>query len=202
MSPKRDGFTQPPWVMGSPKEVMDWIEASNPDKKDSSGKKQRKEDEFLTNVKINFDFDVNRSEIKPTKFLSKILGKKMILEDFELLQTAEIILRGLAKAKFKNIAKIVVDGTVLYEHPEKKTDLRKTIDNISEYSREISKGNKLEVRAILDAIEECTAIIKIKKIHSKKEKSIDIHMKGRIKKTVYHTFLNYLDEKIGFKAED
>ena len=42
MSAKRDGFTQPPWVMGSPKEVMDWIEASHPDKKEHDGKKGRK----------------------------------------------------------------------------------------------------------------------------------------------------------------
>jgi len=200
MSAKDSGFTQPPWVMGSPKEVMDWIEASHPSEKDHIKKENYKE-EFLTNIHIKFDFDVKRSEIEHSNFLLKIMGRKLILEDFELLPTAELILRGLAKAKFKNTAKIVVDGKTLYEHPEKKTDLRKTINNISEYSKEISEGNKLEIKALLDNIEGCAAIIKIKKIHSKKEHSIEILMKGRIRKSVYHTFLNYLDEKIGFKAE-
>jgi hypothetical protein len=202
MTAKDSGFTQPPWVMGSPKEVMDWIEASHPSKKEHAGKKGRHEEEYLTDVKIKFDFNVGRSEIKPSSFLSKLLGKKIIVEDFELFPTAEVILRGLAKAKFKNTAKIIVDRKTLYEHPEKKTDLRKTIDNISEFSKEISEGNELEIWALLDDIERVTAIIKIKKIHSKKEHSNEIIMKGRIRKSAYHTFLNYLDEKIGFKAEN
>ena len=33
MSRYGSGFREPPWVMGSPKEVMDWMEASNPKKK-------------------------------------------------------------------------------------------------------------------------------------------------------------------------
>ena len=194
-------FKQPPWVMGSPKEVMEWIEASHPSKKEHHGKKDKYKDELLTNAHIRFDFNVKRSEIKPSNILLKIFGKKLIMEDFDLLSTTELILRGLAKAKFRNTAKIVVDGKILYEHPEKKTDLRKTIEDISEYSEEISKGKKLEIRAILSDVEKCTAIIKIKKVHTKKEHSVDILMKGLIKKELYHTFLNYLKEKIGVNEE-
>lgn len=194
-------FKQPPWVIGSPKEVMEWIEATHPTKKRHSNKKNKDEDEFLANVRIRFDFNVKKSEIQPSGFLSKIIGKKLIVESFELLPTAELILRGLAKAKFRNTAKIVVDGETLYEHPEKKTDLRKTIEDISEYSEEISNGKKLEIRAILSDVERCTAIIKIKKVHTKKEHSVDILMKGLIRKELYHTFLNYLREKIGLDEE-
>ena len=34
MSRYGSGFREPPWVMGSPKEVMDWVEASHPDKEE------------------------------------------------------------------------------------------------------------------------------------------------------------------------
>jgi len=200
MNAKDSGFTQPPWVMGSPKEVMDWIEASHPSQKDHN-KKEKYKEEFLTDVHIKFDFDVKRSKIEHSNFLLKIIGRKLILEDFELLPTAELILRGLAKAKFKNTAKIVVDGKTLYEHPEKKTDLRKTIDNINEYSKEISEGNKLEIRAMLADVEKSVAIIKVKKIHTKREHSIEILIKGRIRKDLYHTFLNYLKERISLNEE-
>lgn len=195
MSRYGSGFREPPWVIGSPKEVMDWMEASHPSKKEKD--KGNFEKEYLTNLHIKFDFDVKSKEIKPTGIFSKITNKKIIEEDFELLPTTELILRGLAKAKFKNTAKISVDGIVLYEHPEKKSDLRKTLDNIEEYSSEISKGKNLEVVAILDDIEKCTATIKINKIHKERDHSVDIQIKGRIKKDIYHTFLNYLDEKIG-----
>ena len=183
--------------MGSPKEVMDWMEASHPSKKEKD--KHKYEKEFLKNLHIKFDFDVDKKEIDPPSFLSKIISGKMIEEDFELLSTTELILRGLAKAKFRNTAKIRVDSKTLYEHPEKKSDLRKTIDDISEYHSEISKGKNVEITAILADVEKCSAIIKINKIHSLKEHSVDIQINGKIRKEIYHTFLNYLNEKIGLK---
>ena len=191
-------FREPPWVMGSPKESFDWIEASHPSKKDSGIERHKKK--YLTNLHIKFDFDVKIKEIKSDCIFCKAAGLfKQIEEDFELLPTTELILRGLAKAKFRNTAKIVVDNKILYNHPEKKSDLRKTIDDISEFSSEISNGKNVEITAVLDDIEKCVAIIKINKIHSKKEHSVDIFVKGKIREDVYHTFLNYLNEKIGLK---
>lgn len=191
-------FREPPWVMGSPKEVMDWMDASHPSKKKKDD--HRYEKQFLNNLHIKFDFDVDKKEIKSPCIFCRGTGLlSKIEEDFELFPTTELILRGLAKAKFKNTAKIVVDGKVLYDHPEKKSDLRKTIDDIGEFSNDISKGKKLEITAILSDVEKCTAIIKINKIHSKKEHSVDIQINGKIKSDIYHTFLNYLNEKIGLK---
>ena len=197
MSRYGSGFREPPWVMGSPKEVMDWTEASHPSRK--SKDKHRIKKEFLKNLHIKFDFNVERKEVDPPSFLSKFISGKMVEEDFELLSTTKLILRGLAKAKFRNTAKIVVDSKTLYEHPEKKSDLRKTIDEIDEFSTEISKGKKVEITAILADVEKCSATIKINKIHSKKEHSVDIQIKGKIMKEIYHTFLNYLNENIGLK---
>ena len=154
----------------------------------------------MNNLHIKFDFDVERKEIKSNCVFCKATGLfTQIEEDFELLSTTELILRGLAKAKFKNTAKIVVDNKVLYNHPEKKSDLRKTIDDISEFSSEISKGKKVEITAALKEIENCIVTIKINKIHSKKEHSVDIFIKGKIREDIYHTFFNYLNEKIGLK---
>jgi hypothetical protein len=197
MSRYGSSFREPPWVIGSPKEVMDWMDASHPSKKKSD--KKRLKNDFLKNLHIKFDFDVKRKEVDPPNFITKIITSKMIEEDFEILTTAELILRGLAKAKFRNTAKIVVDGKTLYEHPEKKSDLRKTIEDINEFSSDIKKGKNLEITAILADVEKAIATIKINKIHKKKEHSIDIQIKGKIRKEIYHIFLNYLNEKIGLK---
>jgi hypothetical protein len=195
MSRYGSGFREPPWVMGSPKEVMDWVEASHPRKEEKE--KHKFEKEFLNNLHIRFDFDVDHKLIKSPCAFCRLIGLNKIEEDFELLPTAELILRGLAKAKFKNTAKIVVDGKVIYKHPEKKTDLRKTIENIGEFSNEISQCNTLEITAILDDTERSTAIIKIKRVHKENEHSVDIQIKGKIRIDIYHTFINYLNEKIG-----
>ena len=192
-------FREPPWVIGSPKEVMDWMEASNPPKKKKDDHKLDKK--YLTNLHIRFDFDVKQIEVEPNTFFLKMLGGKLIEEDFDLLSVTELILRGLAKAKFKNTAKIVVDGTVLYEHPEKKTDLRKTIDEIDEFSKDIISGKRLEITAILADVDKATATIYIKKLHRAKEHSVEIKIKGKIKEEIYHIFFNYLNDKIGIKQD-
>ncbi len=203
MSRYRSGFREPPWVMGSPKEVMDWIESSHPSKNSHPSKKEKDkmDKKFLTNLHIKFDLDVNKKEIKSTNFISRITRSKIVEEDFDILPTAELILRGLAKAKFRNTARIVVDGKTLYEHPEKKSDLRKTIKDIDDFSNEIKKGKIVEIIAILDDIEKAEAKIKINKVHNIKEHSVEILIKGKIRKNIYHTFLNYLKEKIGLKEE-
>jgi len=200
-------FKEPPWVVGSPKEVMDWAERSNPSKKsekDRASKKRRGEN-FLKNLHIKFDFEVNKREVEPKNIFSKLFLKvtknEMIEEDFDMFSKAELILRALAKAKFRNIAKLVVDGKTVYNHPEKKSDLRKTIDEIDEFSHEISNRKSIKITAILADAEKCTANIEIKRIHSKKEHSVDIQVKGEIKKELYHTFLNYLNKNLCLKEE-
>jgi len=197
MSRYGSGFREPPWVMGSPKEVMDWVEASHPSKKE----KHKLDKEYLTNLHIKFDFDVNKKEIKPPNFISRITRSKIVEEDFHLLPTAELILRGLAKAKFRNTARIVVDGKTLYEHPEKKSDLRKTIEDIDEFSNEIKEGKIVEITAILDDIEKAEAKIKINKVHNIKEHSVDILIKGKIRKEIYHTFFNYLRGRLTIQSQ-
>ena len=151
MSRYGSGFREPPWVMGSPKEVMDWVDASHPSKKKEDKHDFKKK--FLTNLHIKFDFDVEKRLIKSSKFF----GFKKIEESFDLFQTTELVLRGLAKAKFRNTAKIVIDKKTVYEHPEKKTDLMKTIENISEFSDLISVAKNVEIVAILDDVEKCNA---------------------------------------------
>ena len=177
------------------------MEASHPGKKKKDD--HRYEKEFLKNLHIRFDFDVAKKEIKSRCPFCKAVGLfTRIEEDFELLSTTELILRGLAKAKFRNTAKIVVDGKTLYEHPEKKSDLRKTIDDIDEFAGEIKNGKTVEITAILNDVEKCTAVIKINKVHRKKDHSVDIQITGKIKSDIYHTFLNYLNEKIGLQEEN
>ena len=197
MSRYGSGFREPPWVIGSPKEVMNWMEATNPDKDDK--RKHHFEKKYLKNLEVKFDFDVPFKTIDSKKFLDKITGKKYIEEEFDLISSTELILRGLAKAKFHNIAKIIVDKKIIYDHPEKKTDLKKTINIFDEFTKHFRKAKTAEIISILNDPIKCNASIKIKKIHYSNEHSVNIKIKGKIRKENYHTFLNYLKENIGFK---
>ena len=46
------------------------------------------------------------------------IGLDKVEKDFEVLSTAEKVIRAFAKAKFKNVAAIELDGNELYSHPE------------------------------------------------------------------------------------
>ena len=199
MSRYGSSFREPPWVMGSPKEVMDWMEASHPKKNKEKNGFDKK---YLNNLHVKFDFDVSKKFFDSDGFFSRILNKKIIEENFDLISSTKIILRGLAKAKFHNISKIMVDNIILYEHPEKKSDLKKTIKIVDDFNEELKNGKSIEITALFDDFVKCTAIIIIKKIHKLDEHSVDIQIKGKKRKEIYYTFLNYLNEKIGFKNEE
>jgi hypothetical protein len=195
------GFREPPWVMGSPKEVMEWLDATHPPKKEHYAE-EPEETKYLTDLHIKFDFDVKKTVKKSSNPLFRTFGLfTRIEEDFDPFSTTELILRGLAKAKFHNTTKITVDKKTLYEHPENKKDLRKTIELIYEFKKEIYQGSHIEIDAQLEDVKTCLVTIQVKKVHRKKEHTIDLQFKGKIRADVYHTFLNYLKGHIEFTDE-
>jgi len=195
-------FKQPPWVQ-SPSEVMDWIDATHPSKK-TKGKKHRSSGEkVLRNLHVRFDLNVKQKKIPASnvfsKFITMITGNGLVEEEFDLIPTTELILRGLAKAKFKNILKIVFDKKTVYHHSDHHSDLRKTIDDFSSITHGAKIRKSVEVTAIFKEGMKSFVIVKIMKIHKKKGHAVDIQIKGGIKAELYHTFKNYLTEKLGLK---
>jgi uncharacterized protein YajQ (UPF0234 family) len=204
MTAQNPDFKQPPWVQ-SPSEVMDWIDATHPSKKTEGKKHRASGEEVLRNLHVRFDLNVGNTKIPSPNFISKfitmITGKGFVEEEFELIPTAELVLRGLAKAKFKNIVKIIFDEKTVYHHSDDHPDLRKTIDDFSSITHDVHIGRSVEVTAVLKEGLRSTAIVKILKIHKEKDHAVDIQIKGGIKKELYHTFLNYLTENLDLKEK-
>ena len=195
-------FKQPPWVQ-SPSEVMDWIDATHPTKKTKGKKHVSSGEKVLRNLHVRFDLNVKQKKIPPSnvfsKFITMITGNELIEEELDLIPTTELILRGLAKAKFKNILKIVFDKKTVYHHSDHHSDLRKTIDDFSSITHDAKIRKSIEVTAIFKEGRKSIVIVKIMKIHKKKDHAVDIQIKGGIKEELYHTFKNYLTEKLGLK---
>jgi len=190
----KSDFAEPPWVY-SPTEVMKWINATPPIHKVKKFHVE-KEEKFLKNIELSLDINVEKSVVPSNFFLKKIeylTGYKKIEENFEIIPTAELIARALAKAKFKNMMKIVLDGKVIYEHPEKGNDIRKTIEMLADMAYHTKKGKTIELQAMDN---KSIAEIIVKKVHPKKKHAVDIKIKGRIKEELFHRFLNYLKEHL------
>jgi hypothetical protein len=202
MTEQNPDFKQPPWVQ-SPSEVMDWVNATHPSKKTKGKKHVSSGEEVLRNLHVRFDLNVEQKKISPSnifsKFITMITGNEFVEEGFDLVPTAELVLRGLAKAKFKNISKIVFDKKTVYQHSDNYSNVRKTIDDFSWITHDVQIGKSVEVTAISKEGMGIIVIVKIMKIHKEKDHAIDIQIKGGIKKELYHTFQNYLTEKLGLK---
>ena len=190
----KSDFAEPPWVY-SPTEVMKWINATPPIHKVKKFHVE-KEEKFLKNIELSLDINVEKSVVPSNFFLKKIedlTGYKKIEENFEIIPTAELMARALAKAKFKNMMRIVLDGKVIYEHPEKGNDIRKTIEMLADMAYHTKKGKTIELQAMDN---KSIAEIIVKKVHPKKKHAVDIKIKGRIKEELFHRFLNYLKEHL------
>jgi hypothetical protein len=205
MTEKVPEFKQPPWTQ-SPSEVMDWIDATHPSKK-TKGKKHRSSGEkILRNLHVRFDLNVEQKKIPSPNVFSKLItlitDNGFVEEGFELIPTTELVLRGLAKAKFKNLLKIVIDKKTVFQHSKDHSDLRKTIDDFSLITHNLQIRKSIEVTAFLKEGTHSIVIVKIMKIHKKKDHAVDLQIKGGIKEELYHTFTNYLTEKLGLKELD
>jgi hypothetical protein len=205
MTEQFPGFKQPPWVQ-SPSEVMDWIDATHPSKK-TKGKKHRSSGEkVLRNLHVRFDLNVEQKKIPSSnvfsKFKTMITGNGFVEEGFDLVPTTELVIRGLAKAKFKILSKIVIDKKTVFQHSDDHSDLKKTIDDFSSITHNLQIRKSIEVTAILKEGMHSIVIVKIMKIHKKKDHAVDLQIKGGIKEELYHTFKNYLTEKLGLKGLD
>ena len=197
MSANDPEFKQPPWVYG-PKETMEWIESVYPSKKGKKHKKKSRE-KILSNIHRQFDFDLEKIKIKPKTFFSKIIGESYFDEKIDLISTTEIILRALAKAKFKHNLKIILDKKIHHDHSEISSDFKEAIDKLKAISSDVDQGKTLEVIAKSEEPYECIIEITTKKVHKEQEPAIDLAIKGIIKEKTYHEFLNYLKENLKIK---
>lgn len=196
-------FPEPPWVY-SPTEVMNWINATYPNTHVKKSHVTRSKDKkILKTIELSLDINVEKTHIIPSNFLIKkmkqITGLTTIQEHFEIIPTAELIARGLAKAKFHKMIKIILDGKTLYENSDYGYDLRKTIQILMELSHKTNNGNKIELRAKKEDNDTCIADIVIQRIHPEKLHAINIVIKGGINESLFHEFLNYIKNHLKVK---
>jgi hypothetical protein len=197
-------FPEPPWVY-SPTEVMKWINATYPvTKVRKSHVTRSKKKKILRNIEISFDIDVEKTIVTPSFFLLKklkdITGLTIIEEHFEVIPTAELIVRGLAKAKFHNMVKIILDGKTIYENNKNGHDIRKTIELLMEMSEKTKEGRTIELVSKKDDNNSCIADIRIQRIHPKKIHAIDVVIRGEIEENLFHEFLNYIRDYLKLKS--
>lgn len=196
-----DLLPQPPWVY-CPKEVNEWLfsTASPVRTKKLILKKKQK---TVENVELSIDLDVEKIELTPSNWLRNFVSQRLdiikVEEHFNPIIIAEKILKSLDSSKFKNIIEIKMDEKILYYHPEMKKDVTQGVKLLAEQLILKKRCTSIEIIVRKESIHECTAKIRIKKIHAKKIHAIDILLNGKLREKTFHRFLNQLKHSLPIK---
>jgi len=181
----KDGteIVNPPWVYG-PSEMKEWIDATYPARKDKKKKKEKRS--ILQDVRISIDIKGEKKSLTGLK----LFGFERVEEHFNVIEIVQILLRGFARAGFRNVEEIRMDNQNIYRHPELRYDIRKIIEFVGKYRKGDFK--RAELKVLFE--ENCEVKVTIKKIHARRSAPIELFFDGSIEKERLSRFLNYIKE--------
>jgi hypothetical protein len=161
--------------------------------------KRSKERHLVENMTISID--LNAKELGHNegfiRLLSENLGVVRVKKDFEVLSTTEKIIRAMAKSKFKNVAKIELDGKILYEHPEDFYDEDKAIEVlIKEIAKRKSPGTKILMQMLSSEHKDCVVEVNVTRVHMPWMHDILVKFEGILDEEYFRRVINYLESHL------
>jgi len=164
----------------------------------------RKGDRTLENMSISIDLDVKDVPASDDLLnkLRDLVGLSRVEKDFELLVTGEKIIRAFAKAKFKNVNLIRLDGEVIYNDPDDFFDSDEAIDTIVEHIKEHGKGGNLIHMYLSSEEHPCTVDVQVSRVHLPFTHDILITIDGELKDEYFRRIINYLEENLEIEDID
>jgi len=192
-------FTEPPWVY-SPQAVEQWLEATAPGTKVRTSNGIEVGTDYVKNVELLIDIDVEQTTLTSSSYflawLQKHTGRDRVEEHFELLPTAEILMRGLHKAKFTNVLELKAGDETLYSGPERKFDIADVISLLAHKTKVYAQLQTVEMTVRMERRTLATARVTVQRIHATKDHAIHIWFDGTLHKRLFHAFLNYLRDHL------
>jgi len=155
--------------------------------------------EMVENMTISIDLDV-RDILDDKDLIQKLkhlLGIERIEKDFEVLSSADKIIRALAKAKFKNVSTIELDDEIIYHDPQNYFDTDEAINHIIGKIHTLHKrGNRIDMELLSQEHKECTVNVKVSRIHLPWMHDILIKFHGLLPEEYFRRIINYLEENL------
>jgi len=192
-------FTEPPWVY-SPQTVEQWLEATAPGTKVRTSTGIEADTDHVKNVELLIDIDVEQTPVASSSsflgWLQEHTGRTRVEEHFELLPTAELLMRALHKAKFTNVIELKAGDETLYRGPERKFDIIDVISLLAHKTNVAARAQTVEMTVRMERRTFPTARVTVRRIHAKKDHAIHIRFEGTLHKRLFHAFLNYLRDHL------
>ncbi len=201
MSKRKDdrvNIQTPPIVWGDPSESYRWAVASAEAKKKSKRWKHR-QPETVDSPRIAIFLDTKKRMVR--KGLSRLIGKGWIEDSIEVRQSVEIVLRGLAFAKFKNVVNLVLDGQQVYSAPDERKDVHHVIDLFHEEFAD-AEFDEATIESALYGKKSSHVHISVRNRYRSDESPILIKFDGEIELRQLNSFSNYLEKHLDILDEE
>ncbi len=155
--------------------------------------------DMLEDMTISIDLDVEDISHYDDfiSMLTSIVGLDRVEKDFELLSTAEKVLRALKKAKFKNVVTMELDGEEVYHCPEDYYDSEDAIELlIKELNEPKRPGNDISISLLSKDHTDCLVKVSITRYHMRWTHDILITLHGMLPEKYFRTIINYLEDNL------
>ncbi len=156
----------------------------------------------VENMTISIDLEVKEVTASDSFLakLSSLVGLGKVNRDFEVLATAEKVIRALAKAKFKNVATVELDGQELYHHPEEHYDIDEALERlIEEIAQQQGRGENVYMK-FLSKEHECEVDARIARVHMTWMHDILVRFHGQLPEEYFRRIINYLEEHLAIEG--
>ncbi|MGA1821438.1 MAG: hypothetical protein ACMUIG_02805 [Thermoplasmatota archaeon] len=166
----------------------------------SDGKHHRRKEETGAVIDPAIYIDLDATDLAEDRNLVDMVLSVFGLEpkeaDFDVFIVMDKVLRALAKAKFKNLASLELNGKTVYEHPEKEMDLKDVLEHIKDYILADEKIEEAKALVIEKAEGDTQATVTVDNVHTQMTHDIKIKIKGDIEEEYLNRIINYLEDNL------
>jgi hypothetical protein len=184
----------------SPKEMEAWFAAGAKGARVSRMDAFRNRTGGLENVEIQLDMDAATTRVKPSDafmgWLRDLTGEVSFDPHFELPAAGELVVRALGQGRFHGVRSVEVDGEVIFKHEERSKDTRGTVDLLTEASHRSTRCDTVKIEAVDDEYGDCRAIVTLKRLPKKNERSIHIRFEGVVQEVDFQAMLSFLRSRL------
>jgi hypothetical protein len=158
-----------------------------------------KDEELIHGLTVFIDLEGEKRVIHPSGFLKGWLsefGRGKVDEHFKIVDTAERLIKALKKIGYRDVMEVEMDGHMIYNHPERKRDVREVVHMMSEKADQSKSARDIKIKILHSGHPRSVAEIRVYRIHPTSDHSIEIRIE-KAEREDLKKLVESLEEELG-----
>jgi predicted nucleic-acid-binding Zn-ribbon protein len=155
--------------------------------------------ELVHGLTVLIDLEGEKRVIHPSGFLKGWLSefsRVEVEEHFKIVDTAERLIKALKKIGYRDVIEVEMDGYMIYNHPERKRDVREVVHMMSEKADQSKSANDIKIKILHSGHPRSVADIQVYRVHPTSDHSIEIRIE-KAEREDLKKLVESLEEELG-----